>query len=95
MNGNYQDWDLSERLFGDVCTAQAHYYVWLRSILFSAMKTDLAYDILSIFKQSETYAMGCDFGPSTVPGFPQIWRGKKLFLYASRVQSGKPPPSPF
>ena len=47
------DWDVSERLFGDVCAGLARSYVWLKSILFSTIKTDLTYDILSLLNKGD------------------------------------------
>ena len=87
---NYQDWDLSERLFGDVCTAQAHYYVWLRSILFSTMKTDLAYDILSILNKARLMLWGVTLDLPLYQVFPRSGEARNCFFMHRECKVGSP-----
>lgn len=57
---------LLERLFGDVWAAQVNFIERHQN------RRSLGY--FKHLKQSKTYAIGYDFGPSTVPGFPQASR---------------------
>ena len=73
------DWDVSERLFGDVCTGLARSYVWLKSILFSTIKTDLTYDILSLLNKARSmpWAASLDLPLSQV--FPRSGKARNCF----------------
>lgn len=91
-NGNYQDWDLLERLFGDVCAVHAHYCVWLKSILFSTIKTDLAYDILSILNKARFMLLGVTLDLLLYQVFHRSGEARNCFFMHCECNVEKPPP---
>lgn len=85
-----------KRFFRDVYVAYAHYYVWPTSILFSTIKTDLAYDILSILHKVRFMLLDVTLGLPLHPVFHRSGEARDCFFmhWGCKVVS-KPSPSPF
>jgi hypothetical protein len=79
-----------ERPFGIVCVAYAHYYVWPKSILFSTIKTDLAYDILSILHKARFMLLGVTLGLPLHPVFHRSGEARDCSFMHCEGKVGSP-----
>lgn len=89
-DGNYQACDLLERLWGDVCAGHAHYRVWTESVLFSTIKTDLAYDILSISNKARFMLLGATLDLPLYQVFHRSGEARNCFFMHSECNVGSP-----